>query len=159
MRRLQNSVQFPSNLHPNTFLGNLTIFQISHWRSFVKKYVLKNFENFTGKHLCMSLFSIKFVKFAEYLHHQLLRAPILKNICNDCISITISSSHQRCSIKKSGLKNFAIFRGKYLCQGLFFNKVVGLRSVTALKKRLLDRCFPVKFVKFLRTPFLQNTSG
>ena len=25
--------------------------------------------------------------------------------------------------------------------------------------RLLHRCFPVNFAKFLRTPFLQNTSG
>ena len=28
-----------------------------------------------------------------------------------------------------------------------------------LKKRVWDRCFPVKFAKFLRTLFLQNTSG
>ena len=30
---------------------------------------------------------------------------------------------------------------------------------TLLKKRLWHRCFPVNFAKFLRTPFLQNTSG
>ena len=30
---------------------------------------------------------------------------------------------------------------------------------TLLKKRLWHRYFPVSFVKFLRTPFLQNTSG
>ena len=30
---------------------------------------------------------------------------------------------------------------------------------TLLKKRLWYRCFPVNFGKFLRTPFLQNTSG
>ena len=35
----------------------------------------------------------------------------------------------------------------------------GLRPATLLKKRLLHRSFPVNFVKFLRTPFLQNTSG
>ena len=35
----------------------------------------------------------------------------------------------------------------------------GLRSATLLKKRLWHRCFPVNFVKFLRTHFLQNTSG
>ena len=29
---------------------------------------------------------------------------------------------------------------------------------TLLKKRLWHRCFPVNFVKFLRTPFLQSTS-
>ena len=27
------------------------------------------------------------------------------------------------------------------------------------KESLLQRCFPVDFAKFLRTPFLQNTSG
>ena len=30
---------------------------------------------------------------------------------------------------------------------------------TLLKKRLLHRCFPVNFANFLRTRFLQNTSG
>ena len=30
---------------------------------------------------------------------------------------------------------------------------------TLLKKRLWHRYFPVKFVKFLRIPLLQNTSG
>ena len=34
-----------------------------------------------------------------------------------------------------------------------------LKSATFLKKRLWHRCFPVSFAKFLRTPFLQNTSG
>ena len=34
----------------------------------------------------------------------------------------------------------------------------GLRPATLLKKRLWYRCFPVNFVKFPRTPFLQNTS-
>ena len=41
----------------------------------------------------------------------------------------------------------------------FFNKVAGLRPVTLLKKSLWHRCFPVDFVKFLRTSFLQNASG
>ena len=33
------------------------------------------------------------------------------------------------------------------------------RPATLLKKRLWHRCFPVGFAIFLRTPFLQNTSG
>ena len=41
----------------------------------------------------------------------------------------------------------------------FFNEVAGLRPATLWKKGLLHRCFPVNFGKFLRTPFLQNTSG
>ena len=46
------------------------------------------------------------------------------------------SSHLRCSMKKGVLR----------------------RSATLLKKRLWCRCFPVNLVKFLRVPFLQNTS-
>ena len=69
------------------------------------------------------------------------------------------SSWQRCSVRKGFLINFAKFTGKHLCQSLFFNKVAGLRSATLLKKRLWHRCFPVNFVKFLRTPFWKNTSG
>ena len=69
------------------------------------------------------------------------------------------SSHQRWSVKKGVPRIFAKFTGKHLCQSLFFNKVADLRSATLLKKSLWYRCFPVNFAKFLRTPFLQNTSG
>ena len=69
------------------------------------------------------------------------------------------SSYRRCSVKKVLLKNFTKFTGKHLYQSLFFNKVAGLRPATLLKKRLWHRCFPVNFVKFLRTSFLHNTSG
>ena len=68
------------------------------------------------------------------------------------------SSHQRCSVRKGALRNFTKFTGKHLCQSFFFNKVAGVRPATLLKKRLSRRCFPVNFVKFLRTPFSQNTS-
>ena len=51
-------------------------------------------------------------------------------------------------MKKRVLRNFTKFRRKHLCQSLFFNKLAGLRH----------RCFPVHFAKFLRTPFLRNTS-
>ena len=56
-------------------------------------------------------------------------------------------------MKKGVLRNFAEFTGKHVCQSLFFNKVAGL------KKTLWHRSFPVNIAKFLRTPFLQNTSG
>ena len=62
-------------------------------------------------------------------------------------------------MKKGFLRNFTKCTGKHLCQSLFFNKVAGLGPVALLKKRLWHRRFPVDFVKFLRTPFLQNTSG
>ena len=44
--------------------------------------------------------------------------------------------------------------GEHLCQSLYFNKAAALRPATLLKKRLWHWCFPVEFVKFLRTPFL-----
>ena len=63
------------------------------------------------------------------------------------------SSHQKCSIRKGVLRNFAKFTEKHLsCQSLLFNKVAGLRPATLLKKRPWQRCFHVNFVKFLRIP-------
>ena len=40
---------------------------------------------------------------------------------------------------------------------LWFYHFCRLRPATLLKKRIWHRCFPVKFAKFLRTTFLQNT--
>ena len=60
-------------------------------------------------------------------------------------SLSISyyrSSRPEVFCKKGVLRNFAKLTGKHLCQGLFF-----------IKKRLWHRCFPINFVKFLRTPF------
>ena len=48
-----------------------------------------------------------------------------------------------CYVKKGVLKNFENFTGNHLCQSL----------VALFKKRLWHRSFPLKFVKFLRTPF------
>ena len=61
------------------------------------------------------------------------------------------SIHQRCSVRKGVLRNFAKFTGKHLCQRLF--------PATILIKRLWNRCFTVNFANFRRTPFLQKTSG
>ena len=66
----------------------------------------------------------------------------------------VRSSHQRCSGAKGILRNFTKFKGKQLCQSLFLNKIAGLRPATLLKKSPWHRCFPVKVVKFPRTPFL-----
>ena len=66
------------------------------------------------------------------------------------------SSHRRCSVRKDVLRNFAKLTGKHLCQGLFMS---GPKAGIFIKNRLWHRCFPVKFAKFLRTTFSQNTSG
>ena len=55
---------------------------------------------------------------------------------------------QKCSVKKGVFGNFAKFTGIHLCQGLFLNKVSGLRPSTLLKKSLWHKCFPVNFTKF-----------
>ena len=62
------------------------------------------------------------------------------------------SSRPEVFCKKGVLRNFTKFTGKHLCESLFFNKVAGL-ACNFIKKRLWHRCFPVNFVKFLRTPF------
>ena len=58
-----------------------------------------------------------------------------------------------CSLKLTNSK------GKHLCQSLFCTNVAGLRPAILFKKRLWHRYFSVNFAKFLRTLFLQNTSG
>ena len=73
------------------------------------------------------------------------------------LSCSYRSSHQKCSIEVGVLKNLTKFTGKKLCQSFFFNKAAGLRPATIFKKRFWHRYFPLNFVKFLRTPFLQNT--
>ena len=54
---------------------------------------------------------------------------------------------------KGVLRDLTKFTGKHLCQSLFFIKAADLTPRTLLKKRRWHSCFPVKFVKFLRTPF------
>ena len=44
------------------------------------------------------------------------------------------------------LTKSTVFKGKYLCRGLFFNKVL-------LKKTLRHRCFPVNFAKNFQNTF------
>ena len=54
------------------------------------------------------------------------------------------SSHQRCSVKKSVLKNFAKFTGKHLRQSLFFNKVADA-ACNFIKKETLTQVFCCEF--------------
>ena len=75
--------------------------------------------------------------------------------CSEYFSTKFKSSHRRCSLKKVFLEISQNSQENTCATVHFFNKVAGL----LLKKRLWHRRFPVSFVKFLRTPFLQNTSG
>ena len=68
----------------------------------------------------------------------------------------IRSSHQRCSVKKGVLRNFAKFTGKHLCQSLFFNKVAGafftehicfLNTYSPIFEQTLKCPFPIRFIQ------------
>ena len=65
------------------------------------------------------------------------------------------SSHRRCSVRKNVLRNFA----KNTCARVSFLIKLQAKPATLLKKRLWHRCFSANYAKFLKTPFLQNTSG
>ena len=60
------------------------------------------------------------------------------------LPIHTKNSHRRCSAKKGVLKNFA---------NVFAN---GLQACNFIKKRLQQRYFTMKFVKFLRAPILMK---
>ena len=57
--------------------------------------------------------------------------------------------------KKTALKHFAIFTGKYLCWSLFLIKLQALKPPTLLK-RDCNIGVAVNIAKFLRTPILKN---
>ena len=62
------------------------------------------------------------------------------------------SSHQRCSVKKVFFEISQNSQEKTCARVSFLiNFIKTLITLTLLKTRL--RCFPVNFVKFLRTPF------
>ena len=69
------------------------------------------------------------------------------------------SKHLEVFSEKCVLKNVAKFTGKHMCQSLFLIKLSKLSKLSNLsKKRLCHTCFPVNFVKFLRTPFFNRAS-
>ena len=57
--------------------------------------------------------------------------------------------------KRSYLK-FREFHWKTSVLESVFNKATGLKACNFIKKRLQHRCFPLKFAKFLKAPFLKN---
>ena len=101
----------------------------------MKKDVLKNFPNFTEKHLCWSLFSDKVAGLNQLF--------ILRTLC----------TRPQVFYKNKLLLKVSQNSYENTCVGVaFYNKVA------SLKLRLWQRCFLVNFAKFLRTTFLQNTS-
>ena len=76
-------------------------------------------------------------------------ASYINKICNNSYVVyKFRSSHPDCFVKKMFLE---------ISQNSQENTCV--RVSFLLKKRPWHRCFPLNFAKFLRTPFLQSTSG
>ena len=152
---------------------NLTLnCRSNHQRCSLKKGALRNFAKFTGKDLRQSLLTCNFIKketmtqvfsfkFCETFVTSVVSRIYAVDKVTSVVQLLVQSQKQppECSVKIGVLRNLANFTGKHLCQSLSFNKVAGLTPGALLKNRLCQRCFPVKFEKFLRTPFLQNTSG
>ena len=89
---------------------------------------------------------------------------LLKNTCNFTrkrlqyceVYKNTRSSHQRCSIIKGVLTNFAKFTGKHLCQSLLLNKAAGLRpmicqglSAIFIITKLQHKSFNIFIIKHL----------
>ena len=136
--------------------------------SFEKYSYIKPLVNHTvisfHKHYSISKFFFKFSNFAnkeqiwtsqkEHVSYYSLQMQLILQLPNRTKSFPSNSrsSHQRCSVKKGVLRNFAKFIGKHMCRSLFFNKIAGLGPATLLKRRLWHRCFSMNFEKFQRTP-------
>ena len=119
-------------------------------------------------------FPVDFVTFTEYILNGKLHLFCSENFYKHLFYRTPPDDYQkqpfvdvlqtRCSCpevfcKKGGCRNFAKFIGKQLYQSLLFNKLQAWQACNFIKTEIWHRCFPVYFAKFLRTTFLQNTSG
>ena len=67
----------------------------------------------------------------------------------------LRSSHQRCSVIRGVLRNFAKLAGKHLCQSLFFTKVAGLKPMACnfIKIETQTQVFFCEFCKTFKTTF------
>ena len=59
-------------------------------------------------------------------------------------------------MKKGVLKNFAKFKGKHLCQSLFFNEVAGL-AWNFIRKEILAQVFSCEFCEISKNNFSYRT--
>ena len=70
--------------------------------------------------------------------------------------IKARGSHQRCSVKKSVIRNFAKFTGKHLCQIFSFNKVAGLR-LQDYRPQTLAQMFFCEYCEISKNNFSYRT--
>ena len=98
------------------------------------------------------------IKHQEHLFHRTLIAnyfrpvDIAKFLRTDFLKNTSRSSRLQIFFKMVVLKSPTNFSGKHLCWSLFLKNLQS-ESLQLHRKRLQLRCFPVKFVKFLKAYF------
>ena len=102
----------------------------------------KNTLSYRTAPVAISGYQLSFVQFCLIL----LPYPIVPLIS----AILHRSSHQRCSVRKGVLRNFAKFTGKRPCQSLLLNKVGACNSI---KKETLAQVFSYEFCKSSKNTF------
>ena len=99
-------------------------------------------------------------KFLDFINRKyftlILKFKIFNQRCTGKFCYRYGHFQNTEAVTGSVRKSFTKITGKHLCQGLFFNKVAVMKLQGFIKKET-HWCFPVNFVKFLRTPFLQAT--
>ena len=149
----------------------LAVARSSQQRRFIKKDVTRNFAKFTRKHLCQRLFFNKdaglspAVLIKKIRWHRCFPLNFAKFLRKPFYINTSGQLHQ--SSNNDDEEDGAEYNVNRISNSLwqmFFK--IGVRPATLLKrdscnfikKRLQNRCFPMKFTKFLKTLFLQNIS-
>ena len=110
-------------------------------------FITCSFHNFTAFCLTVNVISVGLVGAKRFLYS----SYILLNLRNDG---WIKSSHQRCSVRKGALRNFAKFTEKHLCQSLFFNKASCGCFVFAIQYQKIKTEFLfLQIYKFIKQTF------
>ena len=103
----------------------------------VRKCVLRNFANFTGKHQCQSLF-FNFIK---------------KETLAQVFSCRFYKISKNTFLQNTSVRLVLNIQGKTPLRECLFYKVSTCKLVILLKMRLRHTCFPVTFVKFPHSCF------
>ena len=94
------------------------------------------------------LIDFYFLNMASLVYFKSIASHFHMNTIKSKFRIIFRRSRRDVFFKKGVLENFAKFKGKHLCQSLFFNKVA------------CKGVFLLKFTKFLRTPcFTEHLGG
>ena len=144
----------------------IPIVRSSHPR-LLRKGVLKNFLKFTGKHLPKNkndwpnqhdLFKNFFLYFGLYQKHLRRIKLSTENIILFSVDgFDINRNIRKCLNKSCWFDQLFWFFGQNTYPRVSFS--IKIQACNFIKKILRHNCCPVNFAKFLRTPFLQNTSA